>query len=257
MARINQLLGYVHNKWSYTTNALYLDKHKVHNILMPSKYAIKEFVEDGVYHVYNRGVEKRDIFLDDQDYAMFLFLLRQYLLDPAILKQAPLGTDPSRIERKNFNKRIDLLGYCLMPNHFHLILQQQSSGDMSQFMKCLATNYAMHFNYKYKRSGVLFQGRYKAILVDNDSHLLQLSRYIHRNPIELLGTYPNNRLTDYAYSSYQEYLGLRNTKWVNPDFVISVLASSDNKNSLRIQYKKFAEHNGSDDENILGNLILE
>lgn len=157
---------------------------------MPSRNIVRRFTENGIYHVYNRGVEKRNIFLDEQDYAVFLHLLKYYLspTDPknvhplmkfqnfSIIRPRPLA---------NIEKEVNLIEYCLMPNHFHLVLQQISMDGITKLMRRIATTYAIYFNKRYKRVGYLFQGPYKAILVNNDSYLLHLSRYIHLNPVEL------------------------------------------------------------------------
>jgi putative transposase len=175
---------------------------------MPHRNTIRHFTENGIYHVYNRGVEKRDIFLDDQDYSIFLHLLKYYLspLDPedihpllqfqkfSIRKAYPL---------KNLENEIDLIAYCLMPNHFHLILRQVTKDGITKLMRKISTTYVMYFNKRNNRVGYLFQGKYKAAIVEGDFYLLQLSRYVHLNPIDLQGSDPFN----YPYSSYKYFLG--------------------------------------------------
>lgn len=204
---------------------------------MPSRNAIKEYLENGCYHVYNRGIEKRDIFCDERDYKFFLYLLKLYL--------SPEGTVPlpegQSLSRRNFYGKIYLWCYVLMPNHFHLLIKQENKKDMAEFMKCLSTNYSMYFNKRHNRSGTLFQGRYKAILVQEDFYLLHLSRYIHLNPAQK-GTVPVEGLHSFDYSSYADFLGQRNTKWVEPEFILGVLgddpgATMDGKTS----YKSFVE----------------
>lgn len=145
---------------------------------MPAKNSIKTYVEDTFYHIYNRGVEKRVIFLDDHDYNTFIFYLKLYL--------SPPGFDKKQRIRKTFHNDITLHSFCLMPNHFHLLIHQQKPTDITNFMRALSTSYSMYFNKKYKRVGSLFQGKYRAAVVDNDSYLIALSRYIHHNPTSLL-----------------------------------------------------------------------
>ena len=189
---------------------------------MPAKNSIKIYVENGYYHIYNRGVEKRTIFQDEQDYKVFLGYLKFYLSPPPdkkdILKTFSLrGVSFKGVAAplKNYEKSIDLLAYCLIPNHFHLLIKQIKQGAMEFFMRSLATRYSTYFNKKYDRVGPLFQGPYKACIVENENYLLHLSRYIHQNP----GEYTNNLAG--AYSSYAEYLGMRKTPWVKPDLILS------------------------------------
>lgn len=226
---------------------------------MPSRNIIKEYVEDGIYHVYNRGINKQDIFLDKRDYATFLYFLKQYLLSEEKLKliEGPSLNKLTR-GRRNFSDEIELLSYCLMPNHFHLMIKQKGRRDMSEFLRCLLTNYSMYFNSRYKRIGTIFQGRYKAILVKDDNYLLHLSRYIHMNPKELIEGRTLNRLLEYEWSSYAEYLGKRDTEWVKPKLILDYF--EENRASGLIDknsYKSFVEDYAYDSKEILGNLTLD
>ena len=162
------------------------------NQKMASKNSIKTYAENSYYHLYNRGVEKRNIFLDEQDYSVFLSYLQTYLLPKDLISLSTIfGSDhSSRSEKnkalkllklKNYSENIDLLCYCLMPNHYHLLVKQNSD-VLAHFMNSLGTRYAMYFNRKYKRVGHLFQGTYKAVLVESKEQLLHLTRYIHSNP---------------------------------------------------------------------------
>lgn len=212
--------------------------------------------------MYNRGVEKRDIFMDDQDYAVFLHLLKYYLspIDPKgihplmefqnfiIVRPRPLA---------NIEKEVNLIEYCLMPNHFHLILQQISVEGVTKLLRRIATTYAMYFNRRYKRVGYLFQGPYKAVLVENDSYLLHLSRYIHLNPIEL--TLTRRNLVGYPYSSYPYYLGLKHAGWVKPNLILAYFDRSKLLPFLNKypSYQEFVENNSTDSKEIIGNLALD
>lgn len=210
---------------------------------MPQKNSIKIYFEQGYYHIYNRGVEKRKIFLDSQDYKVFLNYLKQALLPPPkpddirktfTLKGASFKGIPK--QPKNYNKEIELIAYCLMPNHFHLLIKQENKNGMESFMRSISTRYSMYFNKKYKRVGKLFQGHYKAVIVKNDEQLIHLSRYIHLNPKE----YTNN-LVD-SYSSYAEYLGIRKTAWINPNIILQVFNKPTAPEFKKINnYKDFVE----------------
>lgn len=158
---------------------------------MPARNSIKNYIANGYYHIYNRGVEKRLIFQDDQDYAVFLGYLKEYLLpkDEKNLRMKLSDPDISFRERakilrilrmNNFTDEVTLIAYCLMPNHFHLFVKQKSLNTIDRFMQSLCTRYTMYFNKKYKRVGPLFQSVYKAVPLSNESQFLHLSRYIHK-----------------------------------------------------------------------------
>ncbi|MBI2103841.1 transposase [Candidatus Woesebacteria bacterium] len=226
---------------------------------MPSKNSLKIDIENGYYHIYNRGVEKRIIFQDTQDYKVFLKYLKESLSplpDPKNLEKnfTLQGTSFKGVPRqpKNFYRKIELHSFCLMPNHFHLLIKQIEKGSMQGLMRSLLTRYSTYFNKKYKRVGPLFQGRYKAVLVNNEEYLLHLTRYIHLNPTE----YTKNIVS--WYSSYADYLSLRKTKWVKPKFV---LAFFNNQTIPEIKkynsYKNFVEKYEQDSKKILGELTLE
>ncbi len=125
---------------------------------MPQKNSRKEYGIGGYYHIYNRGVEKRKIFLDDQDYKVFLSYMKFYLeavdLQGQALQEAKIS--PSKIQ-KNYHNQIDLLAYCLMPNHFHFFISQSTERAIAEFMQSLILKYVLYFNKKYKRVGSLFQ----------------------------------------------------------------------------------------------------
>lgn len=227
---------------------------------MPSRNILKQYVPNGIYHVYNRGVEKRHIFTDKRDYKTFLYFLKQYLIDPDDSSKDTVNYKGRTFVRRSFADRIRLLAYCLMPNHFHLIIQQKGRDDMSEFMKCLATSYSLYFNDRQDRVGGLFQGRYKAVLIENNEQLLHLSRYIHQNPLSNKG--PSFvKLQEYDYSSFQDYIGARDTKWVKPEFVLGLVGNDlDSRHIKNELYKKFiidfVKERGALKEE-LGDLTLE
>ncbi len=162
------------------------------------------------YHVYNRGVEKRDIFLDDDDYHHFvhcLFVMND--TQPKIDSRLREARVLDGIERERI---VDVLSWCLMPNHFHILLRQRVDGGATFFLRKVCVGHAMYFNKKYKRSGVLFQGRFKARHVVKDGYFQHLPRYIHRNPVKLMkeGDEQKIFLQNYRWSSYRDYLGTKN-----------------------------------------------
>jgi putative transposase len=169
------------------------------------------FVIGEYYHIYNRGVEKRKIFLDKEDYFHFLKLL--YICNSE--KSITLRNIGESFDRGK--TIVDIGAYCLMPNHFHLLCHEKTENGTSIFMKKLLTAYAMYFNKKYERTGVLFQGRFKSKYSNTDNYLKYLYAYIHLNPAKLkepkwrkLKAFNSRELLDfvknYPYSSLYEYL---------------------------------------------------
>lgn len=186
---------------------------------MPRKNSVKFYLDNAFYHVYNRGVDKRNIFLEHEDYLYFLHLLKS-LLSPEPDKGSTL-VGKRTWPQKNFFGKIDLLCYCLMSNHFHLLLRQSTSTVVTEFMKSLCTRYGMYFNKKYKRAGSLFQGIFKAVDIDNENYLLWMSRYIHRNPADF---------ENYRYSSYKDYIGEMHTSWVKSKIILDYFSTDPFKN---------------------------
>lgn len=175
------------------------------------------FAPQEFYHIYNRGTEKRDIFASRTDRDRFLALL--YLANqdqPADLKLQ--GRTLLEIGKRDGEPLVDIAAYCLMPNHFHLLIQEIEEGGISKFMQKLTTGYTMYFNKKNDRNGSLFQGKFKATHVADDRYLRYLISYIHLNPIKLIEpkwketgitdkTRAERYLETYSQSSYLDYLG--------------------------------------------------
>lgn len=154
----------------------------------------RTFVKEGYYHIFNRGNNKKDIFLDQQDYMYFLHQFDCYLLEKSLYR-------PEWIQR-HFCGEVDLIAYCLMPNHFHVLVQQHTERGVAEFMGALMNRYTKYFNKKYQRVGHVFQGKYKARFIDSDGDLIHLTRYVHQNSA---GITPH--IQSYAYSSAQFYVG--------------------------------------------------
>lgn len=173
---------------------------------MPSRNTLKEFAPESYYHVYNRGVEKRQIFLDVQDYTIFLGLLKKYLT----------GQNNNKNNRHKFTPlkgKLELLAYCLMPSHFHLLFYQIDEDAITQLMRRVGTGYVMYFNNRYHRVGGLFQSRYKASLINKDSYLDHVSRYIHLNP---------EKYRQWPYSSLANYDGSKQTSWLDTTRILDL-----------------------------------
>jgi len=173
------------------------------------------FAPEEYFHVYNRGTDKRKIFNDQKDYERFMESL--YLFNSPeriVLKTIP---KKDRFFYERDDTVVDIGSYCLMPNHFHLLIKSKEENSVSIFMQKLQTAYTMYYNKKYKRSGVLFQGSFKAQHVTRDEYLKYLFSYIHLNPIKIIepkwkeGGIVNllkakDFLNTYKHSSYLDYL---------------------------------------------------
>lgn len=167
---------------------------------MPSRNVLKQDAPQSFFHVYARGANRQRIFREPADFEKFLKLFERYL-SPEETHDANGQTFP------NYYKKLDLVCFCLMPNHFHLLVYQYQQRAMSDFMRSLLTSYSMYFNKKYKRSGPLFESRYKASLISDDSYLEHITRYIHLNP---------RQWRDYEYSSLPYYLQQITDAWIFP-----------------------------------------
>lgn len=176
------------------------------------------FAPNEFYHIYNRGTEKRKIFLNKTDYERFLSLL--YLCNSTEVVHLSNYQGSTLMERLKIERAesplVDICGYCLMPNHFHLLIKERMSNGISQFLHKLTTAYTMYFNKRNERTGALFQGRFKATHAKEDRYLKYLISYIHLNPIKIIdpdwkeqgirdAKRAENFLKQYAYSSYLDY----------------------------------------------------
>jgi putative transposase len=174
------------------------------------------FSVDEYYHIYNRGTDKRTVFLDEEDRQRFSALL--YLCNSErniVFRDIPIGL---AYEYERGETLVDIGAYCLMPNHFHMLAREKTQNGISIFMQKFSTAYSMYFNIKYERTGGLFEGPFRARHVDNDNYLKYLFSYIHLNPVKIFDPHwkenkiidregAKNYLANYIYSSYLEYMG--------------------------------------------------
>jgi putative transposase len=188
-------------------------------------YRVDDLAVGEVYHVFSRGVEKRDIFLNNTDRWRFINLLSHCLpAGPSKSYSIYGGGRQRRI--KAGEGLIDLLAYCLMDNHFHLLIQENLEGGTSLYMKRLLTSYSKYFNTRLDRAGSLFVHPFKAVLVERDEQLLHVSRYIHLNPV-VAGIVED--LKDYTWSSVQDYVGLRKRSFVHGGLIRSMMTADEYK----------------------------
>ena len=148
------------------------------------------------------------------------------------------------------------MAFVLMPNHFHLMLRQHDERAMPDFMRRVGNGYVEYFNQKYERVGSLFQGPYKAVLVNDGAQLVSLTRYLHRNPDQLLADKGLASLADYPYSSYSYYLGLRQASWLDPREILQAFQNDAGIISAA-EYREFVENFPVDGTALLKGLTLE
>ncbi|MFH1129548.1 MAG: transposase [Patescibacteria group bacterium] len=198
-----------------------------------------QFENNEIYHVLNHGVEQRNIFADDKDHLRFIHDLYEFNDEaPAEnIYYKSMDLESYEVKPRKIKERkllVEILAFCLMPNHYHLLLKQKKDNGISRFMQKLGTGYTMSFNKKYKRRGTLFQSTYKSILIDKQNHFLNLPYYIHLNPLDL--SFPEWRarklnnyngameyLGNYRWSSYLDYAGKKNFPSItNREFLLGV-----------------------------------
>ncbi|MCK5211266.1 transposase [Candidatus Parcubacteria bacterium] len=202
------------------------------------------FQNDQYYHIYNRGVDKREIFNDNNDYLRFLFSMRElnnnllhsertYIRNQLVRELNSETSELSSltkvkyfIELENKPRLVSLICYCLNPNHLHLIVKQSERNGISRFMQKLSKSYTNYFNIKHNRSGALFQGTFKAVQIKTDERLLWLSGYVNGNP-EIHGVGEARR---WPWSSCQDYIGLRSGNLCKKEVILSQFGDSSDYN---------------------------
>ena len=200
-----------------------------------------KFAEGEFYHVFNRGNNKRSIFNKYFDLDRFLLSIQHFNnVDPIgsihenLFRNKELGGSTSKLDSKSKNL-VDIVAYCLNPNHFHFILKQLSVDGIKKFMHRLGTGYTMYFNEKYKGSGSLFQGRYKAIHIDSNEYLLHLSAYVNLN-FEAHQRSESKYKSSLSRSSWEEYLNNKKggVCLCNKSIILSQFKNAED-------YKRFAK----------------
>ncbi|MDO8570135.1 MAG: transposase [Candidatus Daviesbacteria bacterium] len=199
-------------------------------------YRTTPLVADSFYHVYNRGVEKRIIFLDERDYQRFLQTLYYYQFTGP--KPAFSARDKFQIKDFSTNPKIvEIICYCLMPNHFHLLIKQLKDNGISEFIGKVINSYTKYFNTKHKRVGPLLQGTFKTVLVDDNFQFMHLSRYIHLNPyVDKLV----ENLEVYEYSSYPQFIGLTTNLLSVPQAILSLFKDGNDYKEFVVGHADYA-----------------
>lgn len=201
----------------------------VYAVSMPKKNALKEYGEGEFYHCYNRGANKEPVFRDDNDYSYFLSLFKRHLSSKPV-------RDKTRREYPHYKDQIDLVAYCLMSNHYHLLVYLKERDGMEYLMRSVMTAYSRYFNRRYKHSGVVFEGRYLASRISSDTYLWHVSRYIHLNPLDI-GLNPLH----YKFSSIAYYLGDKYAEWLHPECLVQTNSERAKYMSSLIDQKEYHE----------------
>lgn len=228
---------------------------------MPTKP--RSFREGSYYHVFNRGVEKRTIFQSRRDFQRFLSTMVYYTHDqpiPFAINERlglPHETLPIPANPEGLMERIKIVAYCLMPNHYHLLVKELIGGGTSRFLSDLQNSYTKYFNKKHERVGVLFQGTFKAKEITDEPSLRQLTRYIHLNPLVSRRSNPEGLMEkpqEWLYSSYPEWINLKNPHIVDGEEIKRwvTLAGGVQK------YREFTESKiGKSSETGIEDLVIE
>ena len=216
------------------------------------------FANDEIYHIYNRGVEKRNVFLNEKVYFRFILNLFEFNdIAPAenTYYRNVYEVGPRKIEKQR-ECLVEILAFCLMPNHYHFMMRQKVENGITEFMRKIGTGYTMYFNKKYERVGALFQGKFKAILIKEEAHFQYLPQYIHFNPLDLIAPEWREKeildiektmqfLEQYRWSSHLDYLGKKNFPSITQrDFLLQCFGGQeqykkDTFNMLKEMHKKF------------------
>lgn len=195
------------------------------------------------YHIYNRGNDKKNIFLDERDFVRFLFLIL-YMQSPVVLsnigqiitnfiKHRMFNISKDTLNKIISNRTVELIEFTIMPNHFHIIVKEIIEGGISKYMQRVQDAYTKYFNIKYGRTGHLLQGSYKNVRIKNNTQLLHLSAYIHKNPRELKRY--KDKENQYPWSSYQDFIN--KNRWAELLKTDIIIGQFNNQN----EYEEFVK----------------
>jgi putative transposase len=166
-----------------------------------------------IYHVFTKSIAEFKVFNSEKDYARMMKTIDFYrrLDTPCRFSEyiESANYEKARLNPQDSERIVDIVAYCLMPSHLHLVVKQLSDGGISRFINLVLKSYSKYFNLSHNRKGPLWEGRFKNVLVETDEQLLHLTRYVHLNPVT---AFLISQPEDWKYSSYTEYVGLSENK---------------------------------------------
>ncbi|MBI5358280.1 transposase [Candidatus Amesbacteria bacterium] len=208
-------------------------------------YRTTPFSNGSYYHVFNRGVNKLEIYSSNRDYRQALLSMDYYRFVKPVMKLSKfkelIATSQSTIITSQLNANttlVDILCFVLMPNHFHFLLKQNTDNGISRFISQFSNSYTRYYNTAHNRSGHLFQGQFKAVEIESEEQLVHVSRYIHLNPL-VSGLSTKNTLSDFQWSSYKDYL-IHKSYYVQSTDILAIFKSSKNYESFVLDHSDYA-----------------
>lgn len=209
---------------------------------MPGR--LEPLVKNGIYHVFNKTIDSKNIFVKDNICRHLFNLSKYYRSEKARISFSRLK-DFSESIREEIVKatipqkyyRVEILSYCLMPTHFHMLLKQKTNNGIEKFMSDIINAFTRFHNLKHERKGPIFLPRFKSVMIQKDEQLLHVSRYIHLNPYSSLCVNTYSELIEYYWSSYREYIGSKKDGICQTDLILGFF------NHDRAKYKQFVEDN--------------
>ena len=191
------------------------------------------------YHVYNRGNNRQNIFFEQENRLFFLRRVRKYLIGETQTSEVSETSEVLEVW-------MTIVAYCLMPNHYHLLVCPHDD-QLSRRMQRFSISYTKAMNNRYCRTGALFEGQFQAVHVDSNEYLLHLSRYFYLNPV-MAGLV--RRPEDWEFSTYRDYIGLRQGTLPTPDIVLAQFPTRD-------AYRDFVESYQPSDRDVIAHLLFE
>jgi putative transposase len=179
---------------------------------MPKKNSLKHYRTGQYYHLYNRGANQQNIFLESADYDYFLSLFQRHLDDRP-------STDQSGRHFHKYDTEVEMVAFCLLSNHFHLLCYLKEPAGIVHLMRSVMTAYTMYFNRKYSRSGKLYESAFLAAPIETETYLWHVSRYIHLKPLDI-----NQNFKLYPYSSLTYFAGPARASWLHQERLIQTSA---------------------------------
>jgi putative transposase len=197
------------------------------------------FRDGEIYHVFNRGVDRRATFTNKREFSRAIELVKFYKHKDTPIRYSQIIKQPEDLRSKVLDqvyqseKLVDILCFCLMPNHFHFLLKQNTDKGIATFISNFTNSYTKYLNIKNNRVGPLFQGTFKAVHIETEEQLVHVSRYIHLNPV-VSSLVEEDQFENYPWSSYPEYLYLTSQQIADKELILSFFKSVKD-------YKKFVE----------------